>query len=164
MFKCINWKTGWPRQLDSRFNSSAVCIGLGTNIGTPGQRTRILRLALHKINALSATRILAVSSLYETPPWGVLDQPPFFNVVAAIHTALRPIDLLHALKSIEVHLGRKSRARWGPREIDLDIIIAGHLNLKNPRLTIPHPQLPHRHFVLIPLKEIQGPIHFRPRS
>ncbi len=156
MFKRIPWKTGWPTQLSGSDATSAVYIGFGVNIGSHGERVRLLLLALRRLNALPATRVLAVSSLYETPPWGVLEQDPFYNGVVAMRTALKPHDLLHALKTLEVALGRKHRQRWGPREIDLDILIAGRLKLTTDRLTIPHPQLPNRDFALVPLKEVAG--------
>lgn len=156
MFKRIPWKTGWPTHVSGCDATTAVYIGFGVNIGTHGQRVRLLLLALRRLNALPATRVLAVSSLYETPPWGVLDQDPFYNGVAAIRTGLNPADLLNALKTLETALGRKHRQRWGPREIDLDILVAGRLKLKTDRLTIPHPQLPNRDFALVPLREVGG--------
>jgi len=131
-----------------------VYIGLGTNIGTHWQRIRLFRLALEKIAALPTTRLIAASSIYETPPWGVTEQDTFYNAVAAIKTSLKPIPLLNALKAIEAQLGRKQRQRWGPREIDLDILLMGKLNFKTTLLTVPHPELSNRQFTLVPLREI----------
>ncbi len=156
MFKRIPWKTGWPDKLDSQSTRTAVFIGLGINIGTHSERLRLLNLALHKINCLSSTSVLAVSCLYETSPWGITDQPAFYNAVAAIRTNQYPFALLQALKSIEVQLGRKTRARWGPREIDLDILLSGDLQLKTPGLQIPHKHLTERPFALVPLLQINN--------
>lgn len=110
--------------------------------------------ALFKIAALPGTRVLAVSSLYETPPWGVTDQPDFTNAVAAIGTPLPPLELLDLLKRIESSLGRKQRERWGPREIDLDILTYRKMKLDLNRLTLPHKHMLERDFVMVPLLEI----------
>jgi 2-amino-4-hydroxy-6-hydroxymethyldihydropteridine diphosphokinase len=129
---------------------------MGVNIGSHGERLRLLMLALQSINALPATRVLAVSSLYETPPWGVTDQAEFYNCVVGVSTGLQPMALLRRLKAIEAKLGRKHRQRWGPREIDLDIVLLGKVQLSLPGLTIPHKHLAERKFVLVPLLELNS--------
>ncbi len=95
-----------------------------------------------------------ISSLYKTAPVGYEAQADFLNGVVAIETSLSPYPLLHTLKDIETAVGRKHRARWGPREIDLDILIYGDISLQTSDLTIPHPEMHLRHFVLVPLIEI----------
>lgn len=129
---------------------------MGTNIGTSGQRQSILLKAIHAIESSEAGRILAVSSLYETPPWGNVDQEVFTNGVFAIHTHLSPLALLNRLKSIERQLGRKPRERWGPREIDLDILLYKNRSIKLPNLVIPHKHMAEREFVIVPLRELAG--------
>ena len=100
------------------------------------------------------TRIVAVSSFYETAPWGVEEQPPFLNLAVEVVTGLEPRELLKLLKQIEGELGRIEAGRWGPRLIDLDIIYYGGRVIKEDGLTIPHPRLHERGFVLAPLSEI----------
>lgn len=156
MFKRIHWKTGLPVQVSSCEVRTVTYIGMGVNIGNHGERVRLLLLALQKMNHLSATRVLAVSSLYETPPWGVTEQAEFYNCVAAIKTGLAPMALLRHLKAIEAQLGRKHRQRWGPREIDLDILLAGRSRIDVAGLTVPHKHLANRDFVLVPLLEVNG--------
>jgi 2-amino-4-hydroxy-6-hydroxymethyldihydropteridine diphosphokinase len=92
--------------------------------------------------------------VYETPPWGVTDQPPFLNAVCYGRTALPPDQLLTLLKDLERDLGRTATKRWGPRVIDLDLLFFDDLILTTPTLTIPHPLLHERAFVLVPLHEI----------
>lgn len=132
----------------------AVFIGLGTNIGSAGQRRQMLYRALALMAAMPVTEVRAVSSLYETPPWGVTDQPDFTNAVAAITTALPPLALLDNLKRIEARLGRKQRERWGPREIDLDILTYRQVKMDSARLTLPHKHMLERAFVMVPFMEI----------
>ena len=101
-------------------------------------------------------RLLARSSDYRTPPWGVTDQPPFINAVIAVATTLPPLDLLARALKVERSLGRDraSERRWGPRTLDLDLLAYGDLVLNSPNLTLPHPRLFERAFVLVPLAEI----------
>jgi len=154
VFKRIPWNCGYSRQVYNPRLHGLVYIGMGTNIGTHGQRVRRFHLGLKKLSALPATNVVAVSSIYETPPWGVIKQDSFYNAVAAIQTSLSPIALLRSLKTIETQLGRKQRQRWGPREIDLDILLMGELRLNTEPLVVPHPELLNRQFVLVPLLEI----------
>jgi 2-amino-4-hydroxy-6-hydroxymethyldihydropteridine diphosphokinase len=126
-----------------------IYLSLGSNLGD--------RLAnLH--NAISClppkAQPLIQSSVYETEPWGYSDQPTFLNQVIKAATALDPTNVLKFLKQIEVILGRKETFHYGPRLIDLDILFYDDLVLETPTLTIPHPRIAERAFVLIPLAEI----------
>jgi len=126
-------------------------VGLGANIGDPEAQ---LGAALASLDQLTTTRVLARSRLYRSPPWGVTDQPPFLNAVAALTTALSARELLDALLAIERAAGRERRERWGPRVLDLDLLLHGDAELDQPGLRLPHPQLHRRAFVLVPLAEI----------
>lgn len=126
-----------------------VYLGLGANVGN---REGNLRLALRLLEPLA--QVQAVSSLYESEPWGPADQPPFYNAVARVTTGLEPPALLRHLKSVEHEMGRRPGERWGPRPIDLDILLYGERVLRTAELTIPHPGLVERPFVLVPLAEL----------
>ncbi len=126
-------------------------IGLGSNLSNPKKQ---VQLALKHINCLPKTRVMTISSLYETKPMGVLNQPDFINQVISIKTNLTALALLKALKSIENIMGRVHIERWGPRIIDCDILLYGDLMIESDRLTIPHAGLKKRAFVLYPLAEI----------
>lgn len=154
MFRRIKWKTPWRGRVPAAAAGGVVYIGIGTNIGTPCDRLRRLNQCLLIINRFPGTKVIVVSSLYETPPWGNLNQDSFYNGVLAIRTHMNPHDLLSLLKNTELRLGRQHRERWGPRELDLDILLTDGLRLKTHRLEIPHPQIAHRNFVLVPLREI----------
>ncbi|GAB3772827.1 2-amino-4-hydroxy-6-hydroxymethyldihydropteridine diphosphokinase [Spirosoma horti] len=123
---------------------------LGANLG---DRVQTLRRAA----SLIAKRLGTVgqqSSLYETAPWGVVDQPTYLNQVLAIHTMLRPEDVLVQTQIIEQELGRVRFEKWGARVIDIDMLYYDHLVLQSDTLTIPHPFLHQRRFTLVPLAEI----------
>jgi 2-amino-4-hydroxy-6-hydroxymethyldihydropteridine diphosphokinase len=126
-----------------------VYIAFGGNLG---DREANLRAALHLMR--EHVQIEAVSSLYETEPAYVLDQPRFLNGVLRGCTRLEPLALLHALKQIERTVGRRPGPRNGPRPVDLDILRYGDVTLATPELTIPHPRMAERPFVLAPLAEI----------
>ena len=98
--------------------------------------------------------MLETSSVHETSPWGYADQPKYLNQICVIHTALAPVDLLKELKRIEREMGRKPSFRYGPRLIDLDILLWGSEVMQTPTLVIPHPKLHLREFVLRPLSEL----------
>jgi 2-amino-4-hydroxy-6-hydroxymethyldihydropteridine diphosphokinase len=98
--------------------------------------------------------VTSVSSLYETEPMGVVDQPPYLNLALAARTKLAPEELLARLKQIERDVGREPTFRWGPRVVDLDILLYGDLVVSRPHLTIPHAEMANRAFVLVPLAEI----------
>ena len=124
-------------------------IALGSNL-----RDRAAHLAAAR-TALTRRMVLCrISRIYETPPWGYADQPAFLNQVVEAETDLSPEALLAYLKSLEAALGRRPTFRYGPRVIDLDILFYEDLVLETPRLTIPHPRLHERAFVLVPLAEI----------
>lgn len=127
----------------------SIYLGLGSNIGDRGAN---LRAALSRLAEF--VRIARVSPVYETEPLLVEDQPLFLNLVCAGLTLLSPLDLLHALKRIERELGRVSGLRYGPRLIDIDLLLYDDLILTTPELTIPHPAMLERAFVLVPLAEI----------
>ena len=128
-----------------------VYIGFGSNIG---DRLAHIRNAIHALAEAEGITLQKISSIYETDPIGYETQAQFLNGVAAIQTSLPPLSLLHTLKDIETAIGRKHRTRWGPREIDLDILIYGDLCLQTEKLVIPHPEMHLRRFVLAPLAEI----------
>jgi 2-amino-4-hydroxy-6-hydroxymethyldihydropteridine diphosphokinase len=124
-------------------------LGLGANLGDPIETLRAARARLGDHGT-----VVAVSSLYRTPAWGVTEQPPFVNAALTLETALEPRPLLHALKALEAELGRVASFRWGPRAIDLDILTYGERRIDEPDLTVPHARLAERAFVLVPLAEI----------
>jgi 2-amino-4-hydroxy-6-hydroxymethyldihydropteridine diphosphokinase len=128
-----------------------VAIGLGANLGDP---PRMLRDALRELTQFG--QLVAVSSLYRTKPWGEPDQLDFYNAVALVETRLSPRDLLAALKDLERRLGRRPSKRWGPRLIDLDILLYGDERVDEPDLQIPHPRLLERAFALVPLAEVDS--------
>ncbi len=126
-------------------------VGIGSNIG---DRENQLRLALKELAALPTMESGAVSSIYETAPVGVREQPDFLNLVVSVRTTLSPHKLLDILQGIENKMGRVRTVRWGPRVIDLDLLLYGELVVETPELTVPHPRLQERSFVLMPLAEI----------
>ncbi len=129
-----------------------VYIGLGSNLAAPLEQ---LRGALTALAALPQTRLLARSSFYASDPLGPADQPRYVNAVAALDSALEPLALLDALQAIELSQGRERKAeRWGPRTLDLDILLFGERLLHEARLTVPHYHMHARPFVLYPLAEL----------
>jgi len=130
-----------------------VALGFGANVG---DAAHTIARAVREIETRGIGRRVAVSSLWRTPPWGRLDQPDFLNACALYETSLAPRDLLVALKRIEADLGRAAGERWGPRAIDIDILLYGDERFDDPDLVIPHRELLNRAFVLAPLAEICG--------
>lgn len=128
--------------------------------GNQGDSRSILARAVQRIAQLPDTRPGAVSALYETPPWGDEDQPPFHNAVASCETALGPEALLGGLQEIERDLGRvrDPERPWGPRAIDIDILLFGDITMHSASLSIPHPRLAERAFVLLPLVNMEPEI------
>ena len=126
-------------------------IGIGSNMGDKARRCEE---AISEILNVDNHTLLAKSSFYKTQPVGYTAQDWFVNGVIKIETDLEALDLLRALKTIENHLGRIETFRWGPRVIDLDLLIFGGTCLETPEVTIPHPRLQERQFVLVPLAEI----------
>jgi 2-amino-4-hydroxy-6-hydroxymethyldihydropteridine diphosphokinase len=126
-----------------------VYLGLGTNLG---DRLHNLEAALAALP--EGVHVRGLSRVYETAPWGYLDQPDFLNQVAEVETDLSPLDLLGELKRIEQHQGRQQTFRYGPRQIDIDILLYGRQVIDAPGVQIPHPRLAERAFVLVPLAEL----------
>jgi 2-amino-4-hydroxy-6-hydroxymethyldihydropteridine diphosphokinase len=129
-------------------------IGLGANVGSKNEIAQRFRDALLHLEATGQVTIIRVSSLYGTPPWGNTDQAEFVNAAALLTVTMPAAVLLETLKNEETRLGRVSRERWGPRELDLDILLYGDAAMDTPTLKIPHPFLLERPFALIPLLEI----------
>ena len=121
-------------------------VGVGANLG---DREATIRAALAALPG-----VVGVSRLRETDPVGVVDQPPFLNGAAAVETDLSPRELLDALLAVEHELGRERRERWGPRTIDLDLLLYGDETVDEPGLTVPHPRLHERRFALEPLLDL----------
>jgi 2-amino-4-hydroxy-6-hydroxymethyldihydropteridine diphosphokinase len=126
-------------------------IALGSNLGDSRQQVLDAMDALAK---LPDTCLLQRSHLYRTPPWGVLTQPPFINAAAELDTSLSPHDLLDALLAIEQQAGRVRAERNGPRTLDLDVLHIDGVQLHDERLTLPHPRMAERAFVLLPLSDV----------
>ena len=126
-------------------------VGLGANVG-PREFTLLRAVDLHA--EAEGVRMVGVSQLRETEPVGVVDQPPFLNGVVAVDTSLSPHDLLALLLAVERELGRVRGERWGPRTIDLDLLVYGDEVVDEPGLRVPHPRLSERRFALEPLAEL----------
>ena len=126
-------------------------VGLGANLGA---REETLGHAVERLREAEGVDVLAVSSLRETEPVGVVDQPPFLNGAVQLETSLPPRELLDLLLAIERSLGRVRGARWGPRLVDLDLLLYGSEIVDEPGLRIPHPRLQERRFALEPLAEL----------
>jgi len=137
--------------------NNSVYIGLGSNMGC--KRDNIAQ-AVALISAIPGVNIKNISSLYETEPWGKTDQDKFLNQVIEIETSLPPKELLRELQNIEIKMGRQRQEKWGPRLIDLDILLYGNEVLDDPQLIIPHPHMRERLFVLVPLAEIGADLRF----
>ncbi len=131
----------------------AVYLGLGSNLG---DRRAMLQQALDALHALPETDVFRCSQIFETEPWGDIAQDSFYNCAVEIRTVLQPFQLLGAVKGIERDMGRVEVRRNGPRIIDIDILLYGNIVLKQEGLTIPHPSMTERNFVLLPLREIAG--------
>ena len=132
--------------------SQTAYLGLGGNLD--GSTTAIAS-ALALLDAHPHIDVLAVSSLYQTAPIGLTTQPDFVNAVARIETRLAPEDLLSTTLHIENLLGRIRTERWGPRVIDIDVLLYGHREISTPRMTVPHARMHERAFVLVPLAELE---------
>lgn len=130
-----------------------ICyLGIGSNLG---ERKKIIKAALGKLSKLKGTKIIKVSRIIETKPvGGPIVQGKFLNACIKIKTSLSPFSLLKNLKNIELELGRKKTLRWGPRSIDLDILLYGNKIIRQKDLKVPHPKILERAFVLKPLLEV----------
>jgi 2-amino-4-hydroxy-6-hydroxymethyldihydropteridine diphosphokinase len=126
-------------------------VGLGANLENPLQQ---VRQAISELDAIEHTRVLVASSLYRSAPVGYADQPDFINAVAKVQTRLSPHELLDALHAIENRHGRRRSVRNAPRTLDLDLLLYGTLVVDEDGLTLPHPRMHERAFVLLPLAEI----------
>ncbi len=131
--------------------ASVAYVALGANLGDP---VATIAAAIAALADPPATRLLAASSLYRTAPVGLKNQPDFINAVAALETSLTPRDLLEALFAIEARFGRSRGVPNAPRTLDLDLLLYGETTLDETRLTLPHPRMHQRAFVLLPLLEI----------
>lgn len=131
---------------------TSAFIGIGSNLG---ESRRIVAEAAASLGGLPQSRLLRSSAHYLTPPWGVTEQPPFINSVVEIETLLPPGELLAALLALEREAGRlRDGTRWGPRALDLDVLLYGEQIICDAGLCVPHPHLAQRAFVLLPLAEI----------
>jgi 2-amino-4-hydroxy-6-hydroxymethyldihydropteridine diphosphokinase len=131
--------------------TTAAYVALGGNLGEP---QRQVVDAMDVLARLPSTRLLRRSRLYRTPPWGVLEQPPFVNAAVLLETALEPHALLDALLAIEQRAGRVRAERNGPRTLDLDLLHMDGVRLDDARLTLPHPRIGERAFALLPLADL----------
>lgn len=136
-------------------------VALGSNIEEPARQ---LAIACQMMAALEHTRLLTVSPVYESPPMGPADQPRFLNACAQLQTGLQPMGLLDHLLRIETSMGRVRRRHWGERCIDLDLLLFGNIEIKQERLTLPHPGLYKRDFVLQPLQDLLGREYVMPNG
>lgn len=127
-----------------------VYIALGTNLGDRSTNLMAAQMMLSQ----EGIRLRGASKVYETAPWGVLDQPDFLNQVLMVETQQNPQELLKCFKDIEYRLGRRTGVRYGPRPMDLDILLYDDMVLETPDLVIPHPRLAERAFVLVPLADL----------
>lgn len=131
--------------------SVVAYIGLGSNLEDP---VRQVETALDELDAIAESRLLAASPLYRSAPMGPTEQPDYINAVAALETGLEPEALLDALQAIERRHKRVRKEHWGPRTLDLDLLLYGSQTLCSARLTVPHPGLRERAFVIYPLADI----------
>ena len=137
-------------------------LGLGSNLQQPVSQ---LKDALGRVGQLEGIEILEASGLYRTPPWGDDQQDDFINAVVRIETELAPVPLLHALQSIENVMGRqRSGRRWGPRLIDIDLLLFGEQQYHSEELQLPHPRMHERAFVLLPLCELDATLEIPGRG
>jgi 2-amino-4-hydroxy-6-hydroxymethyldihydropteridine diphosphokinase len=135
----------------ARTATAEAFVALGANLENP---VRQVQQAISELGAIERTRVLAISSLYRTAPVGYADQPDFINAVAKLKTGLSPHELLDALHIIENRHGRQRSVRNAPRTLDLDLLMYGSHEIREDDLTLPHPRMHERAFVLLPLAEI----------
>lgn len=137
---------------------TVVYIAIGSNLASPLEQ---VNAAIQAIGEIPDSRIMAVSSFYRTPPLGPQDQPDYLNAAVALETTLAPEELLNHTQRIELQQGRVRKAeRWGPRTLDLDIMLFGDEVINTERLTVPHYDMKNRGFMLWPLFEIAPDLHF----
>ncbi|MGM0833850.1 2-amino-4-hydroxy-6-hydroxymethyldihydropteridine diphosphokinase [Halomonas qinghailakensis] len=138
---------------------SLAYIGLGSNLDNPVAH---VCQALRELNELPLCQLVTQSSLYATRPIGPQDQPDFINAVAALETSLSPLALLDQLQGLEQRHRRRRLRHWGPRTLDLDLLLYGQSTILHPRLQVPHPHMHERAFVLAPLEELVSATHSEP--
>ena len=144
----------------SAFRSTAF-IALGSNLRDPEWQ---VRQAIREIDEIAETALVKISSLYQTAPVGMIDQPPFVNAVVQIETTLSPHDLLSALTEVEHSHGRVRGEKNGPRTLDLDILLFNEWTIEDERLVTPHPRMHERTFVLVPLLEVAPEVYIPDRG
>lgn len=132
-----------------------VFLSIGTNMGN---REHNLKLAVQSLQNIENVSVKTVSSIYETAPVGYVNQPNFLNIAVFVQTPHSPFEMLDICQSIENELGRIRQIRWGPRVIDLDILLFNHENIEAENLIVPHPRMYERAFVLVPLIEIASEV------
>ena len=137
-----------------------AALGLGGNIG---DSRKLIATAIRQLSEHADISVEAVSPLYLTPPWGKIDQPAFLNAAVRIDTTLSPRALLQIILGIERKLGRERIERWGPRRIDIDILLFGAVETDEPGLHLPHPKLQERAFALVPLVDVMPAAEFAGR-
>ena len=138
--------------MSDRLHWFPVYVGLGSNLQLPARQ---VDEAFDRVAGIPHSRLVLRSSLYRSAPFGGIEQPDFVNAVAGLLTTLDPGEFLAALQAIEKRQGReRDGARWGPRVLDLDLLAYGNLTVEDPGLTVPHPGIAERNFVLLPLGEI----------
>ncbi len=133
------------------YSENTAFIALGSNLGN---RLRFLQKSLNAVALITSTKILSVSSVYLTRPFGIKEQNDFFNAAAKLATKLTPIELFNSLKKIEKSLGRSTAQKWGPREIDIDLLFYNDLIFSDDFISLPHKGIIYRDFVLEPLLEL----------
>lgn len=144
-----------------RKNINRAYIGLGGNVGNV---IKNIQSALGLFNKHNQIELLALSSVYKTPPWGNENQDWFLNACASIDTTLTAHELLSVCLDTEITLKRVRNERWGPRTIDMDVLMFGNQQIKDEKLEIPHPRMHERAFVLIPLKDIAPDIMLKGKT
>jgi 2-amino-4-hydroxy-6-hydroxymethyldihydropteridine diphosphokinase len=133
----------------------SACIGLGSNLG---DKIANIQTAIEALDVSFGCRVERVSSMWESKPVGITDQPDFVNAVVRLSTTLTPNDLLEVCLNTEKQMGRVREVRWGPRNIDIDILLYDNLSIAAEKLTLPHPRMLERAFVMLPLAEIDPEI------
>lgn len=143
-------------EVDNRYfwsvNSIAL-LSLGSNTNDP---QRQLETAIAHLNSLTKISVTGISAKYSTPPWGKTDQPDFLNMAVTIQTTYNVVELMENILSIEEKMGRIREEKWGPRNIDVDIVLFDDIICRNDFVTVPHPHMESRRFVLQPASEIAG--------
>lgn len=148
-----NAAVGAANRATNPMNEARCFIGLGSNLDNPVEQ---VRSALTELNDLPKIRVSRHSALYRSEPIGPAGQPDYINAVAELKTLLQPIELLDALQQLELKHQRKRIQHWGPRTLDLDLLLYNNESINNERLTVPHPYMTQRSFVLRPLADLES--------